>query len=306
MRSVAASFVIPTRGRNAQLVELLRSIERQSVTTETLVMDDAGSPELAALLAREFPSVRYYAIGTGRGPTFQRNRGIDAASAEIVFPLDDDATLPSPHTVEQTLAEFNHPRVVAVAIPYVNIRYDSRVRQRAPDADTVWVEHAFIGASHALRRSAFLRVGGYREHFLYMGEEGDLCLRLLSLGYVVRAGTADPIHHHESPIRNSALADYCGRRNDILFAWHNVPAGALAVHLAGTTWNGLKSSLRASNRIRSFQGLLVGYRDIVRLWHARRPVSTAAYRLHRELKTQGPCRLVDIQSQLTKVAALEP
>ena len=301
MTSASVSFVVPTRMRVEQVVDLLRSIAAQTVPSEALIMDDAGSADLENVLARDFPWVRYHCVATGHGPAFQRNRGIEMAAGEIVFPLDDDTRLPSPRTVAQTLADFSDPRVAAVAVPYVNVRCDDTIRHRAPDSDAIWVEHAFTGASHAVRRAAFLAAGGYREHFFYMGEEGDLCLRLLALGYVVRAGTADPIHHLESPLRNSALADFCGRRNDILFAWHNVPARSLPMHLAGTTWNGFISALRAPNRGSALKGMLDGYAQIPARWNARRPVTTRTYQLHRLLKKRGPCRLADIEPQLSHV-----
>jgi GT2 family glycosyltransferase len=298
MTAIPVSFVVPTRMRMEQVVALLRSIAAQTIPAETLIMDDAGSADLQHVLARDFPSVRYHCVATGRGPAFQRNRGIEMAAGEIVFPLDDDTRLPSPRTVAQTLADFSDRRVAAVAVPYVNVRGDDRIRHRAPDTDAIWVEHAFTGASHAIRRAAFLAAGGYREHFFYMGEEGDLCLRLLALGYVVRAGTADPIHHFESPLRDSALADFCGRRNDILFAWHNVPARSLPIHLAGTTWNGFISALQASHRWSALKGMLDGYAQIPTRWNARCPVTTRTYQLHRLLKKRGPVRLDAIRSAL--------
>ena len=301
-----ASFVIPTRGRMELVGDLLRTIERQSVPAEVLVMDDGGSTELAAMLGRDFPAVQYHSLGTGRGPAFQRNRGIELAAADTVFAVDDDTVLPSAQTVRQTIAEFSDPRIAAVAIPYLNVRYEAGVRHRAPDAASVWVSHAFTGASHAIRRSAFLEAGGYREQFFYMGEEGDLCLRLLNRGYVVRVGTADPIHHLESPIRNSALADFCGRRNDLAFAWHNVPSRRLPVHMVGTTINGLVSSVQAPNTISALRGMASGYAAIAKGRVARDPVSPAVYRLQRLLKKSGPLRLAEIEDRLPRRPAELP
>lgn len=294
----AASFVIPTRGRIEIIHGLLETIRQQTVPVEVLVMDDGGSAELRSMLAREFPDARYHSLGTGRGPGFQRNRGVALSTSEIVFPIDDDTLLPSADIVERTIAEFDDPRIAAIAIPYVNVRCDATVRHRAPDEESIWVVHAFTGASHAIRRSAFLAAGGYREEFFYMGEEGDLCLRLLNRGLVVRAGSAGPIHHLESPQRNSALADFCCRRNDLLFAWHNVPASHLPAHLAGTTINGVMSSLRAPNTLSAFKGMASGYAQIALRHVDREPVSVAVYRLQRRLKSNGPVRLRDIERDL--------
>jgi GT2 family glycosyltransferase len=299
----AASFVVPTRGRVDTVIGLLRTIQRQSVPVEVLVMDDGGSSELEQALDRDFGAARYLSLGTGRGPAFQRNRGIELASSEIVFAVDDDTLLPSPAIVEQTVRDFSDSRIAAVAIPYINVRKDDTIHHRAPDASAVWLVHAFTGASHAIRRSAFLSVGGYREHYFYMGEEGDLCLRLLDRGQVVRAGTADAIHHLESPLRDSPLADFCGRRNDIYFAWHNVPSTTLAVHLLGTTINGLVSAARAPHPLSSLKGIGRGYVDVLGGSIERQPVRVETYRLQRELKVTGPRRLSDIQSVLQDLVA---
>lgn len=300
-RAVAApraALVIATRNRVDELRGLLASAAAQTVPTEVLVMDDGGSEAVARMLREQFPAARYHHLGTGMGPAFQRNRGIELASAPIVFPLDDDAVMPSPRTIEQTLAEFDDPVVAAVGIPYVNVRVDDQVRQRAPSEDRVWVGHAFVGAAHALRRDVFLALGGFREHFFYMGEEGDLGVRLLAAGYVVRMGRADPIHHLESPRRSLAMADYCGRRNDVLFAWHNVPWTMLPVHLAATTFNGLRAAAGARNPGRMLLGLLHGYLACFTRWRERRPVAGAIYRLHRRLKKRGPIALAQIRDAL--------
>lgn len=294
----AASIVIPTRNRLEELRHLLRSAFNQSVPVEVLVMDDGASVAVEEMIRSEFPQAQYHSLGTGEGPAFQRNRGIELATSEIVFPVDDDTVFPSPLTVEQTLAEFDHPNVGAVGIPFINIRIDGQMRQKAPTAGPVWITHAFVGAAHAVRRSVFLKAGGFREHFFYMGEEGDLCLRLLNAGYIVRLGTADPIHHLESPRRNLALADYYGRRNDVLFAWLNVPWVFLPPHLLGTSLNGLLTMLKAQNPGRMLLGLLQGYASIPKYWRERKPVPLFVYRLHRRLKKSGPCALDSVAAQL--------
>ena len=261
-------------------------------------MDDGSSKPVAEMIRHEFSEVRYYNLAIGRGPAFQRNRGVELATCEVVFPLDDDTVLMSPKTVEQTLAEFNDPRVGALGIPFINVHIDQQIRQRAPEPEGIWVTHAFVGAAHAVRRSAFLQAGGYREHFFYMGEESDLCLRLLNAGYVVRLGTADPVHHLESPRRNLALANYYGRRNDVLFAWHNVPFTFWPIHLLGTTLNGLLTALESTNAERMLLGMIHGYAAIVRRWRERRPVSVPVYLLHRRLKKSGPCTLEEVTRRL--------
>jgi len=294
---VWASIVIPSCNRIEELRALIRSCLSQTLPVEIIVVDDAANDEVERMTRVEFPGVRYYRLGKAKGPAFQRNRGIELATNEIVFPLDDDSVLVSRRTVEQTISEFNHPRIGAVGIPYININQDRRVLQTAPRDGAIHVTHSFVGAAHALRRDVFLKLGGFREHFFYMGEESDLCLRMLSAGYVTRLGNADPIHHLESPRRNMKRASYSGRRNDIRFVWHNVPMPEFPLHLVGTTLNGFKAALTQGCFGSMVSGTAAGYADLIRHWHERAPVARNTYRLHRRLKKKSR-RLEEIEAVL--------
>jgi GT2 family glycosyltransferase len=302
-----ASIVIPTCNRVEELHNLLVSATAQTVPVEIHVMDDGANDATAEMIHRDFPKVRYHRLGTNRGPAFQRNRGIELASNNIVFPIDDDSLFVSQHTVEQTLAEFGHPRVGAVGIPYINIRQDNVIRQRAPEDEGIHVAAAFVGAAHAIKRDVFLKIGGFREHFFYMGEEGDLCVRMLSQGYVTRLGCADPIHHLESPRRDFSRMDFYGRRNDVLFAWHNVPMPYLPVHLIGTSLNGLRLGLKLGRSFGMLRGLVSGYGFCLQYWRGRRPVSGQIYRLYRELRKGRRKRFAEVESHLpTLLVASSP
>jgi hypothetical protein len=94
--------------------------------------------------------------------------------------LDDDAVFSSPFVVEQTLLDFSHPRIGAVAIPYIEPHKANKEMQRAPTREDVWITASYIGTAHAVRRDVFLALGGYREHLVHQGEEGDFCLRMLA------------------------------------------------------------------------------------------------------------------------------
>lgn len=296
--SSAVSVVIPTHERVGELRQLIESALAQTIPVEVLVMDDGERTATEEMVRQEFPTIHYHRLGTKRGPAFQRNRGVELASHNIVFPVDDDSLFVSPRTIEQTLSEFNHPRVGAVGIPFINVRLDTVVRQRAPDPGGIYAAHAYVGAAHAVRRDIFLRLGGYREHFFYMGEEGDYCLRMLNAGYITRLGNADPIHHLESPRRDSALADRCGRRNDVLFAWHNAPLAYLPAQLLSTTLGGLRLGLRLGHPLRMLRGSISGYAVLLRSPRWRQPVIRKVYALHREMKKGRPLRIEALEPLL--------
>jgi GT2 family glycosyltransferase len=238
-----------------------------------------------------------------RGLIVRRNEGAQLAKANIIFSIDDDAAFSSRRVVEQTLQEFSDPRIGAVAIPYVEPNSSSQIRQSAPDSSGTWVTDRFVGTAHAVRRDVFLQIGGYRSELIHQGEERDFCLRMLNLGWVVRLGSADPICHCESPRRSSERMDFYGRRNDIIFAWQNVPMPYLPFHLAATLVRGSVYAVRsARNPQKMFAGMLSGLAECFRGDFERRPVDSQIYRLSRELKKHGPLPFQIVIDRLPAIA----
>lgn len=292
-----AAAVIATFNRREELRRALTSCYQQTIPLEVIVLDDGSTDGTGELVLREFPQAVYRRFSPGNGPCYLRNVGSELASAPIIFPIDDDSAFASPCTVEQTLRDFDHPRIAVVAVPFIDVRRQL-LRQRAPDSEGIWINSSFINASHAVRRNVFRLCGGYRPDWFYHGEEGDLSLRMLARGYVVRLGRADPIEHFEADSRSYERMDVCGRRNSILFAWHNVPMPYLPLHLVGTATNGLAFGLKAGRPRTALRGLFLGFRALGTVRRQRRPVGGAIYRLHRRLKKGGPLPLSQIERQL--------
>lgn len=293
-----ATIVIVTKDRRAELRRAVRSALAQSASPEVIVVDDASSDGTADMIRGEFAAVRLIAHHESLGYITRRNQAAAVARGDVIFSIDDDAEFTSPRTVEQTLREFDRPRVGAVAIPYLEPHNANYVSPRAPESDDCWITDTFKGTAHAVRRDAFLKLGGYRADLVHQGEERDFSLRLLAAGYVVRAGRADAIHHYESPKRDHRRMDFYGRRNDILFAWHLVPAAALPLHLVGTTVNAMKSMWAAGRMTAMCRGTLSGYAAGLRALGDRHAVTLEVYRLHRLLKTRSPLPLRAIEHRL--------
>jgi glycosyltransferase involved in cell wall biosynthesis len=299
-----ATVVISSKDRCGDLRGALASCRTQSVPLEVIVLDDGSKDGTAEMVRREFPEVRLVSEPVSRGYIVRRNQGAELATTPVIFSIDDDAAYVAPETIAQTLAEFSDPRIAAVAMPFCNVRQGPTILQQAPDAKRIYVCETFIGTAHALRREAFLAVGGYRPTLFHQGEEGDLAIRLLARGAVVRLGRAEPLHHFESPRRDYRRLDVQARRNDILFAMYNVPWPWLPVHLAGTTAKGLWFGLRSGRFRWSLEGCLAGWRDAWRLRHDRLPVPPAIYRLSRRLRKRGPVPLEEVVPHLPPLDGL--
>jgi hypothetical protein len=200
--------------------------------------------------------------------------------------------------VEDTMREFDHPRVGAVAIPLVDVNRGPSVLQQAPTRTGIFATYTFIGTAHALRRDLFLGLSGYREILVHQGEEEDYCIRMLNCGWITRCGNADPIHHFESPRRSWKRMDFYGPRNKVLYAWHNVPAACLPAHLAATTLMTLSYAPRPARFITRSRGVLAAYWLMVTRHAHRYPVSLPAYQLSRILKHDGAAPLESIANRL--------
>ncbi len=299
-----ASIVISTKDRKEELRRALRSVEAQSVDVEILVMDDGSSDGTAEMVAREFPAVRLHRSQVGRGYLPQRNQGMALASAPIVISLDDDAEFMGPDTVAQTLADFGHPRVAVVAIPYRN-GSDGTVMQAAPASDGVFVLHGFVALGAAIRRDVFFAVGGYREALEAIGEEFDVSLRMLDRGFVTRAGrAAPPVVHQRSPIRPGGRA-YLGPRNDLINASMTVPGPSLPLHLLRITAMALVRAMsRRRGRLLTLRGLADGYRYALRFRHDRQPVARQTFKLRQSLWRTGARPLEHVEPLLPPIERL--
>jgi glycosyltransferase involved in cell wall biosynthesis len=294
----AATIAVTTRNRVEELEQLLPTALAQTADCEVLVIDDGSTDGTSDHVRRHFPEVRLERSEQSLGLIVQRTRAAQMARAPILVSVDDDARMPSTTTVEQTLADFDHPRIGAVAIPFVDVRTSTVVRQEAPDAEGRWITPSYIGTAHALRRDVFLGVGGYRSGLAQQAEEPDYCLRMLAAGYVVRLGRAEHVLHLESPKRDLARLYRLGARNEVLHGWHNVPFPYLPVRIAKVL--AYQSYLAVFERrgLPVWRGIAEAVRAAWALRGDRRPVSRAAYRLDHDLRRRSPTRLEEIEHGL--------
>jgi glycosyltransferase involved in cell wall biosynthesis len=293
-----ATVVITTRNRKEDLAGATASALEQTARPDVLIIDDGSTDGTAEMIKQEFPTVRLHRSEISMGLIVQRNRAARLATTPFLVSIDDDAVFSSPKVVETALAEFNHPRVGAVAIPFVDINRGPKVHQKAPGPDRVYAAYSYIGTAHAVRRDLFLGLSGYREILFHQGEEEDYCVRLLEAGYITRYGSSDPIHHYESPRRNWARMDFYGARNKILYAWHNVPLPHFPAHLAISTTKTLLYSLRPNRFWNRFRGVVSGFFLVANRRAQRRPVSARTYRLSRLLKQSHALPLHEIEGLL--------
>jgi glycosyltransferase involved in cell wall biosynthesis len=282
-----ATVVITTKNRKQELRRAIRSTLNQTVVPRVLVIDDGSTDGTCVMVREEFPTVFIERSERSQGCIRQRNWAAELITTSVIISIDDDAEFSSPYTVAQTLQEFDDRCIGAVAIPFINIRQDNKIRQKAIDATDCYVAPSFVGTAYAIRREVFLSLGGYREYFLHQGEEEDLCVRMLNAGYLIRLGSADAIYHYESPIRDRYRMDVFGPRNLVLFTWYNVPMPYMPAHIIVTVVKALLYGVKVRCVHRKLYGTYLGCRALLHELHQRRPVSRQAYKVFRLLKSRG-------------------
>ncbi len=284
----------------------LRGVLDQSVPVAIIVLDDGSTDGTESMVRREFPQVKFYREAKAQGPTFQRNKGASLTSADVIFTIDDDCILKSPDICAHTLKLFDHSRIAAVTLPFVNVLQGTAVQGIARCETDLEVTFDYYGGMIAFRRSAYLGVGGYHSFLFMHVEEGDLAIRLLNAGYVLRLGSARALEHMESPVRDRPALHLRGPRNHVLYAFYNVPWPNLPVHLASTTVNCFGHGLRVGHPFWALRGLLQGYCG---MWHERRqrhPVSRRVYKLSRMLRGAGSLPFDQVETLLPPMKDFTP
>ena len=286
-----------TKDRRESLRHALASALAQEGEIEVLVVDDGSADGTAEMVRADFPGVRLERFSSSAGLVVRRNFAVRVARAPVVVSIDDDAVFTAPDVVAQTLRDFDHPRIAAVAVPYVDVRHGDAQLQRAPDDDVPWVGATFRGTAFAVRRAEFLALGGFREAIFHQGEEADFTLRMLDAGWLVRFGRAAPIHHFESPTRSLRRMYVYGRRNEILLCFTYLPFPGNVLIALGYAAKGVRHTPRRQIPS-SLRGIVLGVRDSWRLRSQRRPVRWRTVWLDRRLRLAGGLPLDEVERWL--------
>ncbi len=138
------SLVIPTYNRPVDLEICLRSVLTQTVLPQEVLIIDDGALETVPLrneLEAAGISAIYYRKDTP-GLTESRNKGIDLASGEIIFFLDDDTEL-FPEYFQAILEAYDDPAVMGVGALIANLKPMTPARLLRWAIDVIFLNRGF-------------------------------------------------------------------------------------------------------------------------------------------------------------------
>ncbi|MGH7683621.1 MAG: glycosyltransferase family 2 protein, partial [Vulcanimicrobiaceae bacterium] len=180
------SIVIASKDRANFLARALESLAQQQSTAsfEVIVADNGSTdatPEVVerAIRAAPHPLRRIEAGNANRA--LARNKGIAAASGELVLFVDDDVWLPPNFVAAHAAAQRRRDGARrAVTGPIVNVpSYDERPRPSPANFSRAF----FCTCNASVPKSALDEIGGFDESFdLYGWEDTEIGLRLRDAG----------------------------------------------------------------------------------------------------------------------------
>jgi GT2 family glycosyltransferase len=195
-----------------------------------------------------------------------RNLGVPHVAGELLFFLDDDASLASPDALAAVARRF----AAAPDLGLLQLRVEARDGgPRSRD----WVPRLRVGdparssditvvweGAVAIRRALFDAVGGWPGDFRFVHEGVDLGWRVMDAGYRV-AYAGDIVALHPSPTGTPhGYSFYYGARNRVWLARRHLPLLLAALYVAGF----MARTLPRLHSRRDVGEALRGYRDGLR------------------------------------------
>ncbi len=199
------SVVIPARDAGATLGLLFESLAKSALKPgEIIVVDDGSEQPLNSTVAAH--GVSCLRLSRSLGPAAARNLGAAKAKGDILVFLDADVTvhpdtltrlvsaLETDPTLDAVIGSYdNSPGHTGFWSRYRNLLHAWTHQTASSDASTFW------GACGAVRRDAFLAVGGFPEVYDRPAiEDIELGCNLVKAGYRIRLDRQALVCHHKA------------------------------------------------------------------------------------------------------------
>jgi cellulose synthase/poly-beta-1,6-N-acetylglucosamine synthase-like glycosyltransferase len=230
--STRISIVVPAHNAEntiARCIESVLNLDFPREQREILIVDNSSNDRTKEII-RRYPVT--YVFEPQRGVGAARNRGIHAASGEIIAFTDADCIV-SPDWLQHISEAFEDPEVIACGGKVEPLDADTIVerytvfrrildQEKMLEANRRFSPPFAITANAAFRRSALLQVGAFDPQIKLTADDADLSWRLQWAGFKIRY-VPDAIVFHKHRTNLAGLFRQCfryGYGNAQLFAKH--------------------------------------------------------------------------------------
>jgi GT2 family glycosyltransferase len=255
------SVVVLSYNRRDALLETLRRLRAGAATrdAEIIVVDNASADGSADAVREHAPWARLIVLDRN-GAIAGFNRGVEAASGELVLILDDDArpddaALAGAVALLSRRADLGAATLLPVHPATGRGEWPFGAGLTGPRDD--W---PVMGCCNLVRRDVWLAVGGYDESFFLYRNDVELALKILAAGRGVHFNPAWRCEH-DSPASGAKSARWCelATRNWVWLARrHGRGWRAGAGVLAGWAWAHKLAGLSARRQAAVVRGGVSG------------------------------------------------
>lgn len=204
------SVIIPTRNAEGHIRSLLDSLRRQSVPSETILIDSSSTDNTVNIAESFGAKTKIIVSGLfGHGKT--RNQAVALATSDIIVFLTQDALPADERFLENLIKPLKNPEIAAAygrQIPKMDAKPTEKFSRffNYPDTPLIKDSNAFSmlgiktfffsNVCSAIRRKEFEKLGGFSEN-LIMNEDMLFAGRLIKGGYkIAYVPEARVIHSH--------------------------------------------------------------------------------------------------------------
>ncbi len=239
------AVVVLTHNRRAEILRTLQQLFAAGETPTVCVVDNASTDGSAEAIAERFPEVHLVRLSENQGAA-GRNHGVHAVTTPYVAFCDDDCWwVPGALKRAADLLD-RQPRLAAVTArvlvgPTQREDPTSTLMAASPlprlaDRDSLTAVTGMLAGACAMRRAAFLAVGGYEPRLFLGGEEELLSLDLMAAGWQLAYAPQLVVHHYPSSRRDVGTRRRLLLRNALWCAWLRRPLAAALRETVRRLW----------------------------------------------------------------------
>lgn len=253
------SVLIVTYNRKEELKRAIESVYNQSYRNFDIIVYDNNSTDMTGeMLSQNFQEIKYVKSEENLGCPQGRNKLISISNGDILFFLDDDATIEQ-NVFEVIINKFEElGDDVKIIMPnmfeYVgNCKYEVFSVKNNIETEI----YTFSGGISAIKSEVFDEVGLYPET-TYGAEENFIAAKMYKQSMKIIFLPYIYAHHYPSNIRDKSAIFMNSVKNDIFWTIHFSPSILLIPMLCWKIYVWFKMSIKTKNLSAYLKGVSNG------------------------------------------------